>query len=228
MWANSGWALIGISVAVGIWGCTLIWTPGHEVWGPRLLYTAGVLGILSLICFLYPLFKSGSKLDSALKTLWKAIMFFVQRNPDKDLFHYNQSIKNRLMGSINFYWGSVYKVWEDGDTIYIRIKWESDKIIALDVKYVRGDYKCSWLRGNVLETFKTYQDQRNKWYRFIICIVSLKELSPRIIRYKNKLQKELNAQNARVELVFISDRALYNYDGQNEDARKRLENVFNL
>ena len=35
----------------------MIWTVGHEEWGPRLLYSAVLFCVLSLICFLWPFFK---------------------------------------------------------------------------------------------------------------------------------------------------------------------------
>jgi len=35
----------------------MIWTTGHEEWGPRLLYLAAFFGFLSLICFLWPFLK---------------------------------------------------------------------------------------------------------------------------------------------------------------------------
>lgn len=57
MWANTCWGFVTLTVAFGLAGLTMIWTPGHEIWGPRLLYAATACGVPSLICFLWPLFK---------------------------------------------------------------------------------------------------------------------------------------------------------------------------
>lgn len=35
----------------------MVWAVGHEEWGPLLVYAAIVCGILSLVCFLWPLLK---------------------------------------------------------------------------------------------------------------------------------------------------------------------------
>lgn len=35
----------------------MIWTVGHEEWGPRLLYLSAACFVLSLICFFWPLLK---------------------------------------------------------------------------------------------------------------------------------------------------------------------------
>ena len=35
----------------------MIWTVGHEEWGPILAYLAGIFGVLAAICFLWPLLR---------------------------------------------------------------------------------------------------------------------------------------------------------------------------
>ena len=64
MWANTCWGFTTIAIALGLARLAMIWTVGHEEWGPRLLYAAVFMGILSMICFLWPLFKRRGLISS--------------------------------------------------------------------------------------------------------------------------------------------------------------------
>jgi hypothetical protein len=57
MWVSNFWGLIGIALALGLSGLSMIWTAGLEVWGQRFLYSSTFFFVLSIICLLWPLFK---------------------------------------------------------------------------------------------------------------------------------------------------------------------------
>lgn len=55
MWANTCWGFLSLSVAFALARLAMIWTTGHEEWGPILIWAAAVCGLLSIICFLWPI-----------------------------------------------------------------------------------------------------------------------------------------------------------------------------
>lgn len=57
MWANSGWGFISLAVTFGLARLSMIWTTGHEYWGPILLWIAAVCTMLSVLCFLWPILR---------------------------------------------------------------------------------------------------------------------------------------------------------------------------
>lgn len=67
MWVNTCWGLLGLSATCAVGGLPLLWTPGHEIWGPRLFYLAAILFVCSVVCFCWPLRKH---LGSLPRVLW--------------------------------------------------------------------------------------------------------------------------------------------------------------
>jgi hypothetical protein len=57
MWANTCWGFLTLTVGFALARLSMIWTVGHEEWGPRLLWAAGICFVLSMSCFLWPLLK---------------------------------------------------------------------------------------------------------------------------------------------------------------------------
>jgi hypothetical protein len=57
MWANTCWGFLSFAVAFALARLSMIWTTGHEHWGPILLWAAGVCVALSVLCFMWPTFK---------------------------------------------------------------------------------------------------------------------------------------------------------------------------
>src|SRR5947209_3880917 len=57
MWANTCWGFLSLAVTFVLARLSMIWTAGHEEWGPRFIYAAIICGILSGLCFFWPLFK---------------------------------------------------------------------------------------------------------------------------------------------------------------------------
>jgi len=69
MWANTCWGFLSLAVAFALARLSMIWTVGHDEWGPRLIYAAIICGVLSGICFFWPFFKriQSSSIKSTLR-----------------------------------------------------------------------------------------------------------------------------------------------------------------
>ena len=57
MWANTCWGLLAFAVTFAMARLSMVWTVGHEEWGPRLLYASIFCFVLSLTCFAWPWIK---------------------------------------------------------------------------------------------------------------------------------------------------------------------------
>jgi hypothetical protein len=62
MWSNTPfWALLGFTIMFVLARIAMIWTHGHEKWGPLLLIAAGICFVLSMGFLFSPLFKKFSR-----------------------------------------------------------------------------------------------------------------------------------------------------------------------
>lgn len=57
MWANSCWGFLGLAVTFFLARLSMMWTTGHEEWGPRLEYMAVICSVLTVGFFLWPQLK---------------------------------------------------------------------------------------------------------------------------------------------------------------------------
>jgi hypothetical protein len=55
MWANSIWGLIGLGAAFVLARISMIWTPGHDEWGPRFELAAVMCFAISIAVLILPL-----------------------------------------------------------------------------------------------------------------------------------------------------------------------------